>query len=136
MRIRPPLPKFRGSLLPISSKAIVVVMEMLAKRLQGLIEAGRHYGKQGLLYEAAYRYGQAVAVIQTIYDLHTTESLDLPEAFQAYLAEMQQKLVILSQSLSNSAGNGKHKLSGKKEDDRAREGLHNVLQMLREDLAY
>ena len=111
-------------------------MEELTKRLQSLVESGRAYSRKGLLYEAAYRYGQAVVVIQTIYDFHNTGLVQLPDAFQAYLAQMHQKLTALSDSLQHSAGNGRHKLSGKKADDRAREGLHNVLQMLREDLAY
>lgn len=111
-------------------------MEETAKRLQQLVESGRRYGRAGLLYEASYRYGQAAAVIQTLYELHASGVFELPEQYQSYLARMHQKLAALSDSLSASAGNGRYKMSGKREDARAREGLMNVLEMLREDLAF
>jgi hypothetical protein len=111
-------------------------MEKLIRRLNNLVSTGKRYSKQGLLYEAAYRFGQAAVVIQAIYDLYADGVLELPEAAQAELAQMQQKLVLLSESMVASGGNGKHKMSGPAEDSRAKEGLQNVLEMLREDLGY
>lgn len=110
-------------------------MEELAKQLEELAKSGRRYGRNGLLIEAAYRYGQASAVIQAMYTLHENRTIELSREYQAYLAQMHEKLSILAESPTRSAGNGRHKMSGKREDARAREGLLNVLALLCEDLA-
>ena len=107
-------------------------MNELMKMVRELVESGRKYARSGLLYEAAYRYGQAVAAINTVYLLHSSDVLKLSDDVQRSLAQMREKLVIMADGLQRSAGNGKHKLSGPAAS--ARESLHRVIDMLQKDL--
>ncbi len=95
-------------------------------------EAGREFAKKGLLYEAAYRYGQAAAMIRLLYAQHADGVIVLDDATQALLAPILQKLDLMAESLSVSAGNGKKAKLG--ENSAAREHLWNVIGMLLEDI--
>lgn len=106
-----------------------------AIRLLGqIVDSGRSYAKRGLLYEAAYRYGQAVAMINMLYILHQEEVLKLSASEQSVMAQLHEKLDVMSISLGKSAGNGHHKLSGAESD--AKQSLLEVMSLLREDLEW
>lgn len=106
-------------------------MKEILRVIGVIFSAGQKYAKNGLLYEAAYKYGQAVAMLNLLYLQHTSSVIKLTEAEQAALSGMRQKLEAMVISLSHSAGNGKHHMSGaaKPIDE-----LHSVLETLTEDV--
>jgi len=108
-------------------------MDQIIHNIRIIIDAGRRYAKQGLLYEAAYKYGQAAALISMLYALHTSGELKLDPAIQSFLAIWHQKLEMQVQSLSHSAGNGHYTKMGAKAHS-PKESLHNVIHMLLEDV--
>lgn len=107
-------------------------MDEAIKQIRRIIESGRAFSKRGLLYEGAYRYGQASALINQLYMLHGKELLKLEPAAQQFLARLHEQTAILAESLGRSAGNGRHKIGDANAD--ARESLHSVLVMLQDDI--
>lgn len=107
-------------------------MKEAIKLISRLVDSGRSYAKRGLLYEAAYRYGQALAAMNVLYTLHSEEVVHLDPAVQSFLAQTQEKLVALSMSLERSAGNGRHKIGDANAD--AKQSLLRVIEVLHEDL--
>ncbi len=106
-------------------------MKEILKLIGVIFSAGQRYAKSGLLYEAAYKYGQAVAMMNLLYLQHTSGIIELTKAEQAALSGMRQKLEAMVISLNHSAGNGRHKLSGAQDPADA---LHSVLETLTEDV--
>lgn len=106
-------------------------METILLMIGKTIEIGRRFGKEELLYEAAYKYGQAVAMISMLYAQHAAGIIRLDDKLQSMLAPMHQKLELIVESLSRSAGNG-HKLGARKSE--ARKSLLGVIEMLREEV--
>ena len=111
-------------------------MDAAMKAISRTSISGRSYAKRGLLYEAAYRYGQAVAMISMLYLLHGEEILALGPEEQQYLAGLNEQLAVLTLSLSRSAGNGRHKMGGVDSDskEKAKESLVRVIGMLEKDI--
>lgn len=107
-------------------------MKEAVRLIRQLTDSGKSFAKRGLLYEAAYRYGQALSAMNMLYILHSEEIVHLNPAMQSFLAQTQEKLAILSQSLGKAAGNGHHKMGDANSD--ARESLLRVIELLREDL--
>jgi hypothetical protein len=107
-------------------------MEEIFKLIRGAVEAGRRFAKEGLPYEAAYRYGQAAAMIAMLYTQHESGFVVLDDVTQSVLAPLREKLEVMVESLSRSSGNGRHKLSSKESD--AKRSLHDVIGMLVEDV--
>lgn len=106
-------------------------MKEIMKLIGAIFGAGQKYAKGGLLYEAAYKYGQAVAMMNLLYLQHTSGVIELTKAEQAALSGMRQKLETMVVSLNHSAGNGKHHLSGATKPSDA---LHSVLGNLTDDV--
>jgi hypothetical protein len=96
------------------------------------IAAGRKYSREGLLYEAAYRYGQAAAMIAMLYAQHAAGEIVIDELTQSILAPLRQRLELMVESLARSAGNGHHKMGSR--ESGARESLLRVIEMLIEDV--
>lgn len=107
-------------------------MEQIVRLIRGTVEAGRRFAKDGLLYEAAYRYGQAAAMIAMLYAQHSAGLIVLDDVAQSILVPLHQKLELMVESLSKSAGNGRHKLGSEESD--ARRSLHGVIGMLMDDV--
>src|SRR4029077_13841925 len=107
-------------------------MEEAMKLIARMAASGRAYGRRGLLYEAAYRYGQCVSMLNMLYLLHSQEVIKLPPAIQNELARLHEKVAALSMSLGRSAGNGRHKLGDADSD--SKESLIRVVAILEEDL--
>lgn len=107
-------------------------MEEAMRLISRTAQSGRSFAKRGLLYEAAYRYGQAAAMMGMLYVLHGQDLLKLAPAVQEGLARLHEKVAILAASLGHSAGNGRHKMGSADSD--ARESLIRTIGMLQEDL--
>lgn len=71
-------------------------------------------------------------MINLLYAQHASGVLALDEAIQGLLANMRQQLELLSDSLSKSAGNGRHKISSS--EVVPMKSLHGVLALLLEDI--
>lgn len=108
-------------------------MEKSVRQIKLLVEAGRKYASEGLLYEAAYRYGQAATIINTLYSLHASGTIVIDSATQSVLAPLRQKLMLMVESLTIAAGNGRHHKMGSKESV-AKQSLLRVLDLLVEDV--
>jgi hypothetical protein len=109
-------------------------MDEAIKQIDHLIQSGKSFAKRGLLYEAAYRYGQALMAMNMIYILHIKEVLRLSEAEQSDLTQRRLMLATLSLNLNRAAGNGHgHRRMGDADSD-AKKSLFHVIEMLNEDI--
>lgn len=109
-------------------------MEKIVRKIKLPVEAGRKFAREGLLYEAAYRYGQAAAMINTLYNLHASGAIVIDDVTQGVLAPLRQRLLLMAESLAISGGNGRHHHKiGASESD-AKRSLFRVLDMLFEDI--
>lgn len=107
-------------------------MEDIVRIVRQAVESARRLAKDGLLYEAAYRCGQASAMIGMLYALHADGIVSLDEEAQGALARLRQRLERLADSLAITAGNGRHKMGSA--ESAAKKGLRRVVEMLREDV--
>jgi len=107
-------------------------MQTVIRLILQTFMAGKRYARNGLLYEAAYHYGQTLAMIKVVYLLHGEEVLKLSHHDQQKLAELHASMETLAMSLRISAGNGRHKMGSAESE--AKESLLRVIEMLEEDL--
>jgi hypothetical protein len=107
-------------------------MDEVIQFVKNLMASAESFAKRGLFYEAAYRYGQATMVMNTLYLLHSEEVVNLDAVVQSVLARLHQRIAVLSLRLEKAAGNGHHRLGDR--NSSARESLLRVVEMLKEDL--
>lgn len=106
-------------------------MDDVIKFLWSMFRVAKKFAKNGLLYEAAYKYGQIVAMLNLLYMQHAAGIISLSDEQQGQLARGRQNAELMVEALIRSAGNGHHGLSGKQSH---RTELRAVLEMLKEDI--
>jgi hypothetical protein len=106
-------------------------MDNIITFLWSMFRVAKKFTKNGLLYEAAYKYGQIAAMLNLIYMQHADSIIALSDEQQAQLARARQTAELMVESLSQISGNGHGTLSGKHSP---RHALKAVLEMLKEDI--